>query len=103
MNGECRHRAIEAPVRERQLLGDGVYGLGQMGRSLSAHGSGGLDGRHLPIRRLVRSRACADIQDGQTIPERLMDQGGNSGLGTAMRGISTPDLPIVDVASASIG
>src|SRR3712207_7922937 len=40
-----------------------------------------LDGEHLPVRRLVRSRSCAHVDDRARIAERVEDPRGDARVG----------------------
>ncbi len=102
MNAEGGHGGIEGAVIERQSLGHGVDGGGEVRGTLGAHGGGGLHRRDAAVRRLIRARARPHIEHTLCGAERGEDDGGDAGIGLAVAAIVASDAAIVRIARTAV-
>ena len=77
VDGDERHRGVEAVVLEGEVFGPGLDGRGGAGGPLLDHHLGGLDGSHLALGGLVGTGAGADVEDAAGVAEGHFDAGGD--------------------------
>jgi hypothetical protein len=74
---EDRHRRVDARIGQRERLGRGLDRRRGPDRALGDHHGGGLD-RHEPAAgRLVGAGSRADVDHGDRVAQRVVDQAGD--------------------------
>src|SRR5262245_53245980 len=101
MNGEHGERGREGGRAEGQSARRGLHHGGAARAALADHGEGGLHGDYPTVRRLIGSRACADIDHGICIAEGAHDRGSDAWIGPAIGAVAPADL-VIEVPSTHV-
>ncbi len=102
MHRECRHCRVETPIGKSKMFRRSVDRDREMRWPLGTHGSRRLDGRHLPIDRLIGASAGTDIQDRFRIAESGADEFGYMGIRLAIVGIARSDHAVIRIACTAV-
>jgi hypothetical protein len=98
MGGQHRQRRVEGIILERQGFGACLHDRRGLGWPLGDHLGGGLDGRHLAVRRLVGAGSGADIENRPGVAQRIVDPRGNSRVAAAVRAVANADAIVGDIS-----
>jgi hypothetical protein len=98
VDGDHRHRGVEAVVVERQALGRRVERGSKMKGSLCSHRRGRLDGHHVAIERLVGAGARTHVDDRPRVAEGGVNQRRDPRIRLSAVGVSGAVRLVVEVA-----
>ncbi len=94
VDGDERHRRVEAVVFEREVFGAGLDGRGGPRGTLLDHHLRGLDRGDLAVARLVGAGAGADVEDAAGVAEGRFDPRRDPRIGSPHLAVADPD-PVV--------
>ena len=89
VHGEDGHRGIDGAICQRQIFGRGLQHGSRVRRLLSDHDARRLDGQTPSVYGFIGVRACADVDDGLAITERVRDLAGEARVRLPHRPVST--------------
>src|SRR5271155_2874877 len=102
MNGEGRHAGVEAVLRKRQLLSDGIDRKRQVRRPLRTHRSRWLNGSDTTVDGLIGTCTSANVEHGPGAAERSPDRRFNARVRPAVLRVSLADQSVVCVPGAAV-
>ncbi len=94
VQGDDRHRGIDAGVAQRQVPGASADRGDTMRRALRGHHIAGLDRDHVAVVGLIGAGAGADVDDHARVAERGVDERGEAWILATGAGVAHADLVI---------